>query len=96
MDKKELKSRMDQLSGFVRKGLGIALTLRTLADLLGGRDFLRIADRAEAIRKAVSLAGKPEDLLLIAGKGHETYQEIKGVKYPFDEKIVVSELLKEL
>ena len=45
MDKKELKSRMDQLSGFVRKGLGIALTLRTLADLLGGRDFLRIWDR---------------------------------------------------
>ena len=33
---------------------------------------------------------------MLAGKGHETYQEIKGVRYPFNEKIVVAELLKEI
>ena len=35
------------------------------------------------------------DVIVLAGKGHETYQEIKGVKHPFDEKIVVAELLAE-
>ena len=54
-----------------------------------------IENRREAIRFALSNA-RPDDVIVLAGKGHETYQEIKGVKYPFDEKIVVSELLKEL
>lgn len=44
-----------------------------------------IEDRHEAIRKAVSMA-KPEDIILVAGKGHENYQEIKGVKHHFDDK----------
>ena len=38
----------------------------------------------------------PGDVIVLAGKGHETYQEIAGVKHPFDEKIVVKELLGEL
>lgn len=46
---------------------------------------LRITDRREAIRTAVMLAGKG-DIILVAGKGHETYQEIKGVKYHFDDR----------
>lgn len=46
---------------------------------------LRIEDRRAAIRTAVRLA-QPGDLILVAGKGHETYQEIKGTKYPFDDK----------
>ncbi|MBR0463647.1 MAG: UDP-N-acetylmuramoyl-L-alanyl-D-glutamate--2,6-diaminopimelate ligase [Clostridia bacterium] len=54
-----------------------------------------IENRREAIRYALKNA-KPDDVVVLAGKGHETYQEIKGVKHPFDEKIVVSELLKEL
>jgi UDP-N-acetylmuramoyl-L-alanyl-D-glutamate--2,6-diaminopimelate ligase len=54
------------------------------------RKFISIADRREAIKTAVSLAGK-EDIILVAGKGHEKYQEIKGVKAPFDDK----EILKE-
>jgi UDP-N-acetylmuramoyl-L-alanyl-D-glutamate--2,6-diaminopimelate ligase len=54
-----------------------------------------IVDRREAIRTAVMMA-KTEDIILIAGKGHEKYQEIKGVKFPFDDKVVLSEVFKEL
>jgi len=58
------------------------------------RHVYRIADRREAIRTAVRMAQKG-DAILIAGKGHETYQEIHGVKYPFDDKKVVHEALFE-
>ncbi|EON76907.1 UDP-N-acetylmuramoylalanyl-D-glutamate--2,6- diaminopimelate ligase [Lunatimonas lonarensis] len=57
------------------------------------RKTLSIADRREAIKTACLIAQKG-DIILIAGKGHETYQEIKGVKYPFDDKQTVTELLK--
>ncbi|CAN5326532.1 UDP-N-acetylmuramoyl-L-alanyl-D-glutamate--2,6-diaminopimelate ligase [soil metagenome] len=53
-----------------------------------------IEDRHEAIRQAVSLA-RPHDIILIAGKGHETYQEIKGVKYDFDDRAVLREAFAE-
>jgi len=49
------------------------------------RKYLRIADRREAIRAAVMMANRG-DVILVAGKGHETYQEIKGVKYHFDDR----------
>ena len=48
-------------------------------------NLLRISDRAEAIRAACMLA-QPGDLVLVAGKGHETYQEIAGVRHPFDDR----------
>jgi UDP-N-acetylmuramoyl-L-alanyl-D-glutamate--2,6-diaminopimelate ligase len=54
---------------------------------------LTIADRHEAIRTAVAFA-KAGDIILVAGKGHEKYQEINGVKYPFDDKKELFELLK--
>ena len=60
-----------------------------------GCDYIVIENRREAIRRALSLA-QPGDVVVLAGKGHETYQDIKGVKHPFDEKIVVAELLSEL
>jgi UDP-N-acetylmuramoyl-L-alanyl-D-glutamate--2,6-diaminopimelate ligase len=56
------------------------------------RKALSITDRKEAIRTACHLA-KPGDIIIVAGKGHEKYQEIKGVKYPFDDKMILSELL---
>jgi UDP-N-acetylmuramoyl-L-alanyl-D-glutamate--2,6-diaminopimelate ligase len=59
------------------------------------RKYISIADRKEAIKTAVSLA-KPDDIILVAGKGHEKYQEIKGVKYPFDDKEVVKEVFETL
>ncbi|MCH7399871.1 UDP-N-acetylmuramoyl-L-alanyl-D-glutamate--2,6-diaminopimelate ligase [Belliella sp. DSM 107340] len=51
-----------------------------------------IEDRREAIKTAGIMANKG-DIILIAGKGHETYQEIKGVKYPFDDREIVKELI---
>lgn len=54
-----------------------------------------IEDRREAIKAAGIMANKG-DIILIAGKGHETYQEIKGVKHPFDDRAVVKELLNLL
>jgi UDP-N-acetylmuramoyl-L-alanyl-D-glutamate--2,6-diaminopimelate ligase len=57
------------------------------------RKSISVLNRKEAIKTAVSLT-KPEDILLIAGKGHEKYQEIKGVKYPFDDKAVLKEMLE--
>jgi UDP-N-acetylmuramoyl-L-alanyl-D-glutamate--2,6-diaminopimelate ligase len=59
------------------------------------RKTLIIEDRREAIKTAGVMANKG-DIILIAGKGHETYQEIKGVKYPFDDRQVVQEMLKML
>jgi UDP-N-acetylmuramoyl-L-alanyl-D-glutamate--2,6-diaminopimelate ligase len=55
------------------------------------RKYVSITDRKEAIKTAVSIS-KPEDIILIAGKGHEKYQEIKGVKQHFDDKEVVEEM----
>ena len=64
-------------------------------DMLAGLDVedrkktISIADRREAIRTACMLA-EPGDVVLVAGKGHENYQEIKGVKHHFDDKEVLS------
>lgn len=59
------------------------------------RKYLSITDRKEAIKTAISLAG-PEDIILVAGKGHEKYQEIKGIKNHFDDKEVVREMFELL
>ena len=60
-----------------------------------GCEYVVIENRREAIRYALKNA-LPTDVIVLAGKGHETYQEICGVKHPFDEKVVVAELLAEL
>jgi UDP-N-acetylmuramoyl-L-alanyl-D-glutamate--2,6-diaminopimelate ligase len=57
------------------------------------RKYIVIVNRKEAIKTAVSLA-KPQDILLIAGKGHEKYQEIQGVRNHFDDKEVVREMFE--
>jgi UDP-N-acetylmuramoyl-L-alanyl-D-glutamate--2,6-diaminopimelate ligase len=53
---------------------------------------LTIENREQAIKTASQLA-KPGDIILIAGKGHETYQDIKGVKYPFDDLAIIKNFL---
>lgn len=60
-----------------------------------GAKYEIVENRREAIRQAMEMA-VGGDIIVLAGKGHETYQEIGGVKYPFDEKVVVSELLGEM
>jgi UDP-N-acetylmuramoyl-L-alanyl-D-glutamate--2,6-diaminopimelate ligase len=62
---------------------GVGITAR--------KKYISIADRKEAIKTAVNLSHK-KDIVLVAGKGHEKYQEIKGTKYPFDDKAVLMEM----
>ncbi|HEY4651943.1 MAG TPA: UDP-N-acetylmuramoyl-L-alanyl-D-glutamate--2,6-diaminopimelate ligase, partial [Pontibacter sp.] len=72
-----------------------------LADMQKGvkpldyKKTLSVLDRKEAIKSACMLAEK-NDIILVAGKGHETYQEIQGVKYPFDDKQVLQETFRQL
>ena len=51
-----------------------------------------VVDRIEAIKTAINMAGKT-DIIVLAGKGHEPYQEINGVKHPFDERIIVNDII---
>ena len=57
--------------------------------------YVEICDRKEAIKYAIQ-HGQPGDVIVLAGKGHEDYQEIKGVKYPMDERVLIAEVLEEL
>ncbi len=61
-------------------------------DVLSRKKTISIVDRREAIKAACQMAQKG-DIILLAGKGHEKYQEIKGVKHPFDDMEVLSETL---
>ena len=56
------------------------------------KKMIRISDRKEAIKTAVMLA-QSRDIIVVAGKGHEDYQEIKGEKFPFDDKLILKEYL---
>ncbi len=60
-----------------------------------GGAYVRIPDRAEAVRYAVEQAAEG-DIIVLAGKGHEDYQEIRGVKYPMQDKTLVEEAAKRL
>jgi UDP-N-acetylmuramoyl-L-alanyl-D-glutamate--2,6-diaminopimelate ligase len=64
-------------------------------DITLQKKVLSIVDRREAIKTAVMLA-RPDDIIVVAGKGHEKYQEIKGVKFPFDDKNILKEIFTEL
>jgi UDP-N-acetylmuramoyl-L-alanyl-D-glutamate--2,6-diaminopimelate ligase len=59
------------------------------------KKYISIADRREAIKTACTLAGAG-DIILLAGKGHEKYQEIKGVKHPFDDKKIIQDMFELL
>lgn len=74
--------------------------LDIIADIVTGISktdgkYIEIPDRKEAIRYAIQ-NGKRGDIIVLAGKGHEDYQEIKGVKYPMDERVLISEILQEM
>ena len=57
--------------------------------------YVEIIDRKEAIRYVIE-NGRPGDVIVLAGKGHEDYQEICGVKHPMDERVLIAEVLEEL
>ena len=57
--------------------------------------YVEIIDRKEAIKYVIA-HGQPGDVIVLAGKGHEDYQEIKGKKYPMDERVLIQEVLEEL
>ena len=59
------------------------------------KKYIPILDGSEAIKTAIALS-KPGDIVLVAGKGHETYQEVKDVKEYFDDREVVREWFKKL
>ncbi len=54
-----------------------------------------VVDRVEAIEHAIKMANK-KDIIILAGKGHEPYQEVKGEKYPFDERIIVRDIIEKM
>ncbi len=83
-DNPRFEEPMDILKD-MQAGIGLTETRKTLT----------IEDRREAIKTAVMLSQKG-DIILIAGKGHEDYQEIRGIKYHFDDAEVVSEILEQL
>ena len=53
-----------------------------------------VVDRTEAIKQAIKMATK-RDIIVLAGKGHEPYQEINGVKHPYDERIIVNDIINK-
>lgn len=73
--------------------LAIMADIKTGIDKTDGK-YIEICDRKEAIAYAID-HGQPGDIIVLAGKGHEDYQEIKGVKYPMDERVLIAEILQE-
>ena len=68
-----------------------------IADIVTGiektkGEYIEICDRKEAIKYVID-HGMPGDIIVLAGKGHEDYQEIKGVHYPMDEREIIKEIL---
>ena len=57
-------------------------------------EYVTVPDRKDAIRYAI-LNAKDGDVIILAGKGHEDYQEIKGVKHPMDERVLIKEIIEE-
>lgn len=74
--------------------LDIIKDIRIGMDKTDGK-FIEIPDRREAIRWCLENA-QEGDIVVLAGKGHEDYQEIKGKKYPFDERVVIKEILEKI
>jgi len=71
----------------------ILAALRAGAAEVAGSHVEVVADRRAAIERAVALAG-PDDVVVVAGKGHETGQEVAGVVHPFDDRVVLGEALR--
>ena len=96
----EVSGRLSDLSVITSDNPRNEEPLDIIADIVTGMKktdgkYVTIADRKEAIRYCLENAEKG-DIIVLAGKGHEDYQEIRGVKYPMDERRLVRDVLKEL
>ncbi len=96
----EASGRLADLSVITADNSRFEDVLDIIADIKTGMaktdgKYIEIPDRREAIRWCLENA-QEGDIIVLAGKGHEDYQEIKGKKYPFDERVVIRELLEEL
>jgi len=96
----ELAARLSDLAVVTSDNPRTEDPLAIIADIKVGVNkvtdhYLEVPDRQQAILQACSFAG-PGDLVLLAGKGHEDYQEINGIKYPFDDRVVARECLGRL
>ena len=95
----EVSSRLADLSVVTSDNPRFEEPADIIADILvgvekGGGEYIMIEDRKEAIRWCMT-NGMQGDLIVLAGKGHEDYQEIRGVKYPMDERVLVREIIEE-
>lgn len=96
----EASGRLADLSVITADNSRFEDVLDIIADIKTGMaktdgKYIEIPDRREAIRWCLENA-QEGDIIVLAGKGHEDYQEIKGKKYPFDERVVIRELLEEM
>ncbi len=96
----EVCGRLADLSVVTADNSRFENVMDIIADIRVGLDkthgnYVTIPDRREAIRYCMEHA-QPGDIIVLAGKGHEDYQEIEGVKYPFDERKVIAEILHEI
>ena len=83
----------------VRRFIGAEKPEEIIADIVTGikktdGKYITITNRKEAIAYAIH-HGEPGDVIILAGKGHEDYQEIEGKKYPMDERVLIQEILEE-
>ena len=95
----EVSGRLADLTIITSDNPRFEKPLDIMADIKVGMEktsgkYVEIPDRKEAIRYAI-LNGQPGDIIVLAGKGHEDYQEIEGVHYPMDERVLIQEILKE-
>ena len=96
----EIGGRMADLSIITADNSRFEKVEDIIADIRGsiektGGKFIEIPDRKEAIAYSINHA-EPGDMIAIIGKGHEDYQEINGVRYPFLDRAVVEEVVKNL
>jgi len=95
----EVSGNMADLSVITADNSRFEDVMDIIADIKTGMaktkgEFVVIPDRKEAIKYCIETALEG-DIVVLAGKGHEDYQEIKGVKYPFDERMIIADILKE-
>ena len=95
----EVSGRLSDLTIITSDNPRFEEPLDIIADIVTGISrtdgkYVEIPDRKEAIRYAIR-HGEPGDIIVLAGKGHEDYQEIRGVKHPMDERVLIAEILEE-